>query len=150
MPTEQDLLKRFLSLQERVHSLFEETMSPLRLVSDADLSSTWSPPVDLYETTREFVLLAELPGVDKEELDLQIIDRMIVLKGQRLSAREVSGQKYHRLERPVGRFERRFELPEPVDASSIKAKMTDGVLTVAIPKKTTRRGSIKVEVNKKR
>lgn len=122
----------------------------MQLVSDADLNSTWSPPVDLYETEKEFVLLAELPGIEKGELDLQIVDRMIVLKGQRQSARDVSGQKYHRLERPVGRFERRFELPEPVDASSIKAKMVDGVLTVAIPKKTTRRSSIKVEVNKKR
>ena len=150
MRNEQDLLKRFLALRERVHSLFEETVSPVQLVSDADLNSTWSPPVDLYETEKEFVLLAELPGIEKGDLDLQIVDRMIVLKGQRHFARDVSGQKYHRLERPVGRFERRFELPEPVDAPSIKAKMVDGVLTVAIPKKSTRRSSIKVEVNKKR
>lgn len=130
--------------------MFEETVSPMQLVSDADLSSTWSPPVDLYETEKEFVLLAELPGIERGDLDLQLIDRTVVLKGQRHSVRDESGQKYHRLERPVGRFERRFELPQPVDASSIKAKMTDGVLAVAIPKKTTRRGSIKVEVNKKR
>ena len=149
MPSEQDLLKKFLALRERVHSLFEETVSPMRLVSDADLSSTWSPPVDLYETEKEFVLLAELPGVERGDLDLQVIDRMIVLKGQRQSVQDVSGQKYHRLERPVGRFERHFEIPEPVDSSSIKAKMMDWVLTVSIPKKATRRSSIKVEVSRK-
>ena len=130
--------------------MFEETVSPMQLVSEADLSSTWSPPVDLYETEKEFVLLAELPGIERGDMDLQLIDRTVVLRGQRRSVRDESGQKYHRLERPVGRFERRFELPQPVDASSIKAKMADGVLAVTIPKKIARRGSIKVEVNKKR
>jgi HSP20 family protein len=149
LPNEQDLLKKFLALRERVHSLFEEAVPPMRTVSDAGFHSAWSPPVDLYETETEFVLLAELPGVDKDDLDLQIVDRMIMLRGERHSSRDVCGQNYHRLERPFGRFERRLELPEPVDSSAVKAKMGDGVLTVTVPKKKARRDSIKVEVNKK-
>ena len=149
MAHEHDLLKKFLALRERVHSLLEDTISPLRLVTDTAFNSTWSPPVDLYETEKEFVLMAELPGVNKEDLDLQMVERVVILKGERRSPKDVCGQNYHRLERPVGRFERRFELPDAVESAGIKAKMADGVLTVALPKKSPGRSSIKVEVNRK-
>jgi HSP20 family protein len=150
LSSEQDFLRKFLSLQERVHSLLERTSPSLQLVSEAGFNSNWSPPVDIYETDHEFVLLAEIPGVEQEKIDLQITDRVLSLKGERHPSREVPNQSLHRLERPFGRFERRFELPEDVTASGIKARIADGVLTVTLPKGTSRRRPIKVVVNSKK
>ena len=150
MSSEQDFLKKFLALQERVHSLFEKTSPSLQLVSEIGFNSNWSPPVDVYETENEFVLLAEIPGVEQDKVDLQITNRILRFKGERHASRDVPKQSLHRLERPFGRFERRFELPEDVDTSGIKARIADGVLTVQLPKGTPRRHPIKVVINTKK
>jgi HSP20 family protein len=92
----------------------------------------WSPPVDLLETTDAYLVMAELPGVIREDLTISMHDDgRLTIAGVR---RERLGEEYHRVERGHGNFSRTFQLPIPVDADRITADLHDGVLTVSCPK----------------
>jgi HSP20 family protein len=92
----------------------------------------WSPPVDLLETTDAYLVMAELPGVIREDLTISMHDDgRLTIAGVR---RERLGGEYHRVERGHGNFSRTFHLPIPVDADRITADLHDGVLTVSCPK----------------
>lgn len=146
--TKQDLLKKIEALQERIHSILEESAAAIsQNLPEAHFHANWSPAVDVYETEKEFVLMAEIPGVEQDKIDLQIVNHVLYLRGQREPSNEFPKQTYHRLERPSGRFERRFHLPEAINQDEIRAKMTGGVLSVFLPKKAGRSQSIKVKVS---
>ena len=93
----------------------------------------WVPPVDLHETPDEYVITAELPGLKREHLQIEMLDGRLTLSGVR-SEREPTCEQYHRVERGHGAFSRSFQLPIPVDAARITADLHDGVLTVTCPK----------------
>lgn len=96
----------------------------------------WTPPVDLYETPREFVLTAELPGLQRDQIEIHAEDSRITVRGARAAGpdREIPCEQYHRVERGHGRFSRSFALPESIDVEAITADLKDGVLTVTMPK----------------
>jgi HSP20 family protein len=103
----------------------------------------WTPPVDLYETSSEFVLTAELPGLTRDQIEIHAEDNRIVIRGARAAAPERPGgdipcEQYHRVERGHGRFSRAFALPEPIEIAAITADLKDGILTVTIPKSRDR------------
>jgi HSP20 family protein len=148
MVAEHDLLKKFLAIQERINSVFEDSVASLQGGLEVDLGANWSPPVDVYETAHEWVLTAEIPGMDQEKVDVRIVDHVLYVKGERELAADMQKHTFHRLERPTGRFERKFELPDGVDRDSVSARMENGVLTVVLPKHAVRRRSIQVEVRK--
>jgi len=90
------------------------------------------PPVDLYETADAYVVSAELPGLDREDLQIDFSEGRLTLSGVR---REDSAcDRYHRMERGHGGFSRTFQLPIPIDSDSIAADLRDGVLRVTCPK----------------
>jgi HSP20 family protein len=92
----------------------------------------WNPPVDLLETSDAYVVIAELAGVDREDLTISMHDDgRLTVAGLR---RERASEEYHRVERGHGVFSRTFHLPIPVDADRITADLRDGVLTVTCPK----------------
>lgn len=93
----------------------------------------WTPPVDLYETATEYVLVAELPGLRQDELEISVRDQRLTVAGARRE-RQQACEQYHRIERGHGSFSRTFHLPLPVDATRITAELRDGVLTVLCPK----------------
>ena len=93
----------------------------------------WSPPVDLYETTAEYVVTAELPGLTRGDLEIRMHDGRLTLSGVRREPASACEQ-YHRVERGRGSFSRSFQLPLPVDAERIVADLRDGVLTITCPK----------------
>jgi len=130
----QELIRKFQELQDRIHTLMEDAAVGPQ-APGAGLHPHWSPPVDVFETADEFVLSAEVPGVERDRIDLQVKDHTLVLKGQRPPGGEVSQQVFRRLERPSGVFERRFSLPEEIDADKVHANLNEGVLTVTLPKK---------------
>jgi len=103
-------------------------------VSPEAFSRDWHPSVDIYDEDDRIVLKAELPGVDKEHIEVDVKDRVLTLKGERTLDNEVQDDNYYRRERSFGKFERRFTLPVNVDASDIKAEYKDGLLRVDIPK----------------
>jgi len=148
LSTKRDLLKRIEALQGRIHSIFEESSIASQNLRGDHLPSSWSPAVDIYETDQEYVLTAEVPGLDRDKIDLQIIDNVLFLRGERNPSKE-SREVYHRLERPSGSFERQFNLPEEVDQDRIRAQVTEGLLTVFLPKRQIRPQTIRVEINKK-
>ncbi|OFW43553.1 MAG: hypothetical protein A3J29_00840 [Acidobacteria bacterium RIFCSPLOWO2_12_FULL_67_14b] len=92
----------------------------------------WAPAVDLCETDTAFILTAELPGLSREQIRIEIADGRLTLQGRR-DAR-VSCQQYHQVERGHGEFCRTFALPQAVDAEHIAADLADGVLTITVPK----------------
>jgi len=105
----------------------------------------WTPPVDLYETSTDFVLTAEVPGLSRDQIEIHAEDSRVTIRGGRSEAmadadraKHVPCEQYHRVERGHGRFSRAFQLPEPIDVESIKADLKDGVLTITIPKTSGR------------
>jgi HSP20 family protein len=95
--------------------------------------AAWVPAVDLQETAEQYVLTAELPGLAREDIDIQLQDGRLTLSGVRRE-RGITCEQYHRVERGHGSFSRTFQLPVPVDADSVSADLRDGVLTIICPK----------------
>jgi HSP20 family protein len=93
----------------------------------------WTPPVDLYETSGAFVLIAEVPGLSRDQIEIQAEESRVVLRGERDTG-QVPCEQYHRVERGHGPFSRAFVLPEPIDVEGVAADLKDGLLTVTIPK----------------
>jgi HSP20 family protein len=94
----------------------------------------WAPAVDLSETATAFIITAELPGVSRDQVRIDVRDGRLTLQGRR-DAR-VPCEQYHQVERGHGEFLRSFVLPHSVEAEDISADLTDGVLTVTVPKTT--------------
>lgn len=92
----------------------------------------WTPPVEVYETADTVVLVAELPGFQKDEVDISIEHNQLTLSGERKAP---EGREYHRSERWYGRFERSLVLPNSIDPDGIKAQLQNGILTVTLPKR---------------
>jgi HSP20 family protein len=93
----------------------------------------WNPPVDLHETPDDYVITAEVPGLSRDDIEIQMHDGRLTLSGTRRE-RGAPCEQYHRVERGRGSFSRTFQLPIPVDADRIVADLRDGVLTVTCPK----------------
>ena len=93
----------------------------------------WAPPIDVSETADRYVITAELPGINQEDIQIHINDGRLTLSGERRE-RDRPCEQYHRVERGHGGFTRTFQLPVPVDADAVTADLHDGVLTVTCPK----------------
>jgi len=136
-----------VSLQERMNRLFEQTLDRSRGEREVMVAGTWAPAVDIYETPESIVLQAELPGLGKDDIDIQVRDNVLTLKGERRSEKEVKEGNYLRVERAYGGFQRAFTLPAAVQADKIRAVFKDGVLDVSIPKaEEAKPKQIKIEV----
>ncbi len=105
----------------------------------------WTPPVDLFENAGSFVLTAELPGLAREEIEIHAEESRIVIRGDRVTGL-VPCEQYHRVERGHGRFSRAFLLAEPIDVDGVTADLTDGLLTVTMPK-AGGRGARRIDVS---
>lgn len=95
----------------------------------------WSPAVDIREEGDRFVIHADLPGVNAQDMDVTMEQGVLTIKGERKSESKTEKEGYKRVERVWGSFYRRFTLPETADAEQISAKTNQGVLEVVIPKK---------------
>jgi HSP20 family protein len=104
-----------------------------RLDRFAPRQSGWSPAVDVYETPDRFVVIAEVAGMRRDDLDISVDDGRLTIAG----ARRDDPNRYeqcHRVERGHGSFSRTFQLPSPVDSARVTADLRDGVLTITCPK----------------
>jgi HSP20 family protein len=97
-------------------------------------TTTWSPRVEAYETDKEFVVNAELPGVPKEKVNIDIRDNNMIIGGEHAQSNEVNQGTVHYTERRYGSFTRAIPLPSNVNANEAKAKYDNGILTVQVPK----------------
>lgn len=120
---------------EELFDRFAKSFGPLRLGKGEGMSSAdWSPRVDIAETPEEFVVKAELPEVNKDDVHVTVEDGMLTLRGERKQEKEEKGKKFHRIERSYGSFARSFMLPDNVDPTKLKAAFKDGMLTIQLPK----------------
>ena len=103
--------------------------------------------MDIFETADSIVMRAELPGVSRENIDIQVRDNTLTLKGERKFEREVKDENYRRVERSYGAFQRAFSLPTLIQQDKIKAVFKDGVLEVTMPKAVEAKPKqVKIEV----
>ncbi len=111
-----------------------------RLVSQAGetggLPRRWAPSSDIIELEDEIVITAELPGVKDEDIHITVQNGVLRISGERRLEEEIHDQRFHRLERAYGGFERRFTLPPGVREDDIHAGVAYGVLKITIPKET--------------
>lgn len=98
-------------------------------------TTMWSPSVDISETDDNFVVRAELPGMKKEDIELEVENNMLSIRGERKFEKTDEGENFHFMERSYGSFYRSFTLPKNVDSETIGAEYKDGMLVVTIPKK---------------
>lgn len=148
-PFRWDPFRDLLSLQERMNKLFEDSLVRTAYRPGEASQSTWTPPVDILEKDDEIILKAELPGVRLEDVDLQIKDDILTLKGERRFEKDQKKENFHRVERSYGLFSRSFSLPGTIDQTGIRAKLRDGILEVRLPKaQSPTASSIPIEINK--
>ena len=125
---------RGISLRSPFNRFFDDMFYPANGVSKESSDWNWNPVVDIFEEKDSVVIKAELPGVDKKDIDIDVKDRVLTLKGERSADNEVKEDNYYRRERTYGKFERAFTLPANVNTELIKADYKDGVLRIDIPK----------------
>jgi HSP20 family protein len=139
-PLKKIYLEELTRIQDRINSLFEQAL--LTSEYEGGLPGTWSPAVDVLETEDAYLLFAELPGVRRDDIQLQVRDRRLELSGRRQTLGE--SRNFLRMERSYGPFRRTFDLGEPVEADAIDAAFEAGVLRVHVPKSKT--GGAQVEI----
>ena len=118
------------NMNRQLSHLLDE--SPLAATSE---TGQWAPKVDIRETDEAMLVQAELPGIDKKDIQLEVKDGVLTLSGERRYEKEVKEENVHRVERTYGRFSRSFSLPTNVEAGKVQATMKDGVLEVRLPKR---------------
>jgi HSP20 family protein len=106
----------------------------------------WVPPMDLVETEDHLVLKADLPGLERDDVNLEVKDGVLTVSGERKAEQEERTDGFYRVERAFGGFSRSMSLPENVDAERISASFDKGVLEVRIPKPEERKPH-RVEIN---
>ena len=126
-----DPFRELEGIQARLNRLFPDM--PARF-EDETFFAGWSPAVDIQETNDEFILKADLPDVKKEDVKVELEDGVLTIEGERKGEKEVTGKRFHKVERTYGRFARHFTLPTEVDGAHVKAEFKDGVLNVQLPK----------------
>ena len=129
-------LQDLMVLQDRMNRLFEDA-TQRRNQTEANAGdeferADWTPAADIYETESGYLIALDLPGIDREALEIDINDNRLVVKG----TRAIAETRQHRTERPRGKFLRTYSVPASVDQGKIAAEYKDGVLQVSLPKRT--------------
>ena len=125
-----DPLRDLLNFQERVNRVIDASLSERSRMR----GTCWCPSVDMLETPDAYLIRAELPGVGLENINIEIRNRRLIISGERPIEQEPVIAAYLSIERLHGVFERSFTLPGDVDVDAVKAKYTDGVLEIYLPK----------------
>jgi HSP20 family protein len=127
-------LKEVPVLQNRINRLFEDFFPEGILEGAKGMNGFWNPVVDIYDTKENTVIKADLPGLKKEDIAINIEGNVLSISGERRMEEEEKKDNYYRRERSYGMFKREFTLPASVDHEKITADFKDGVLKVEIPK----------------
>lgn len=119
-------------LQREIDGLFD-TFFPTTQGNGGE-SATWSPRVDLAETDDAYHIHADVPGLRKEDIEINMQDGTLSISGERQVQENEENRRFVRVERAYGRFYRAFSLPQTIDYDGIEASFEDGVLTIVVPK----------------
>lgn len=130
-----DPVRDLSSIQDKMNQLFEDTFTRTKGREEGLGTGMWTPAVDIYETNEAVTVKAELPGLTREQVGIEVKDGLLTLRGERKVEKEVKEENYHRIERAYGTFLRSFSLPASIDQEKISATLKDGVLELTLPKK---------------
>ena len=120
-----------ITLQNRINRILGDTLAP---ASSVEGVGGWLPPVDIFEESDRLVFRAEIPGVNKDDIEVRVENGTLILHGEKRQEKEVDSESAHRIERFYGTFSRSFVLPTSIDAEKIEARYKDGVLELVLPK----------------
>jgi HSP20 family protein len=125
-------MKELLGVQKRMNRLFESALAATEFDSP-DGVGTWTPVCDVAHTAKGTVLWVELPGLKPDQIDVRLEGNDVVISGERKVDRDSDAEHFHRVERPYGKFQRRFHLPADVDRHTLDATYRNGVLRITLP-----------------
>ncbi len=146
-PVRDPMLDLMYQLERRMGRIFNEPLGAFEWAPGETTAAAWVPLVDIFEETDRIRLVAEIPGVNPEDLKIAIVGNLLTIKGTKEQVAEEKAEKVHRYERAYGAFERTFTLPVTVAAEKIKAAYENGVLTITLPKVEAAKAQlVKVEV----
>jgi HSP20 family protein len=124
-----DPFRDITSLRDEMNRLFSRTLG-----EGGSSGSAWTPAVDIFDTADAIVLKAELPGLEAGDIDIEVDDNVLTIKGERRFEETVEEGRYYRVERAYGHFSRSVTLPQGVKGDQISASFDRGVLEVRVPK----------------
>ena len=130
-----DPFRDLSAIQDRMNQIFEDALARSRGREEGLRTGMWTPAVDIYENNDFVVVKAELPGVEKDRISVEVKEGILTLRGERGFDKELKEESYHRIERAYGSFQRSFSLPVSVDQEKVTARFQEGVLEVKLPKK---------------
>lgn len=144
-----DPLRDLLQLRQSMNRLFDDAFarSGGSGPSEPLASAGWRPPVDVCEQVDRYLVRADLPGIETSDLEIELADDDLIVRGERRVDPSISRDSYLRMERPHGRFTLQLAIPPSADRQGIQASRSDGVLEIVIPKRpASAAGRVRVEV----
>ena len=126
--------KEMETVSDRIQRLFDDTFVPAAWMSRESALRDWRPKVDIYDHDEKIVIEAEIPGVDKKNIHVEVENGVLTLSGKRSHEKEIKEENYHRRERVHGEFHRSFTLPDGLNPEKIEADFKNGLLKIEIPK----------------
>ena len=127
----EEMEKRFEDFFRRPFSMFGPSWLPRLKFPETGIIS---PDVDIFEDGNDIVVKAEIPGMQKENIEVNLTDDMITVSGEKKQEEKIEKKDYYRVERSYGSFSRSFKLPKDVQSDKAKATFKDGVLEIRVPK----------------
>ncbi len=137
-----------LALQNDMNRIFDEFFHGDLLTNDSSFTNSWNPAVDIIENNDTYILKAEIPGMNKDDVKITLENNLLTIRGEKKNEVEKKDGNYHRVERSCGSFERSFTIPGTIKANDIDAQYKDGVLTLTLPKAEDAKPK-RIEVNVK-
>jgi len=134
MITRWDPFREFATLQDRMNRLFRDSYGQEGR-EESLTTTTFAPPVDVYEDEHSVTLKIEVPGIEEKDIDVRIENNTLTVHGERRFEKEEKEENYRRVERQYGSFTRTFTLPNTVDQESVQANYDKGVLKIKLAKK---------------
>ena len=129
--------REFFAMQDRINRMnrfSRESYSP-EVPEEALTTTSYAPPVDIYEDEHNITLKLEVPGIDEKDIDVRIENTTLIVHGERKIEKDEKEENYRRVERQYGEFTRSFTLPSTVNLAQVSAHYDKGVLKISLPKK---------------
>jgi HSP20 family protein len=134
-----------MGIQDRMNQLFRNNYGGYG--DDSLTSGAWAPAVDIYETPEALEMTFEIPGVNQKDIRVNIENNLLMVSGERKLEHEDRRDRYHRVERNYGAFQRSFTVPSTIDPNRINAEFTNGLLRLTLQKRPeTQPRAIEVKV----
>jgi len=129
-----DPFRELEDVSNRLNRVFGRSLARSDTGQEMLAMADWTPSADISETNKAYLIKAEIPGINKEDVKVTLQDGMLTIQGERKMEKEEKDKKFHRIERSYGSFMRSFRVPDDADASAVKADFKDGMLNVTLNK----------------